>query len=197
LVQEDLSDEEDVQEMFASGSTYYSEEGWGEVEIAVINHGVFFPTAVPLKDMPLEQWESTFSNNLTSSFLVAREYLRRLERGVLAPKTTGGPLSRREFGERAAIVFVGSTAGKYGEAMHADYAASKSGAHFFLLLLRPRRSNTPAIMYGLTLSLKNEIVKIAPRARVNCVAPGWVNTPMASEALQDPQTVYRSLATYA
>lgn len=51
------------------------------------------------------------------------------------------------------------------------------------------------MMYGLTLSLKNEIVQIAPRARVNCVAPGWVRTPMTSEALQDPQAIYRSLAT--
>jgi len=31
-------------------------------------------------------------------------------------------------------------------------------------------------MYGLTLSLKNEIVKVAPRGRVNTVAPGWVRT---------------------
>ena len=50
-------------------------------------------------------------------------------------------------------------------------------------------------MYGLTLSLKNEIVKIAPRGRVNTVAPGWVKTPMAREALDDPAVVYRALAT--
>ncbi len=29
--------------------------------------------------------------------------------------------------EKASIVLIGSTAGKYGEAYHADYAASKSG----------------------------------------------------------------------
>lgn len=33
-----------------------------------------------------------------------------------------------------------------------------------------------AMMYGFTLTLKNEIVKIAPRGRVNCIAPGWVAT---------------------
>lgn len=54
-----------------------------------------------------------------------------------------------------------------------------------------------AMMYGLTLSLKNEIVAIAPRGRVNSVGPGWVYTPMAEEALKDPEVVYRSLATYA
>ncbi|KAI9434673.1 NAD-P-binding protein [Lactarius indigo] len=177
MVQADLSHEAQVQALF-SGLGYTR---WGEVEIAVINHGMYLWADVPLKDMPIEQWERTFSDNLTSSFLVAREYLRGLERGVrggLETETAASGGGRRVFGERAAVVFVGSTAGKYGEAMHADYAASKS-----------------AIMYGLTLSLKNEIVQITPRARVNCIAPGWVRTPMASEALQDPLTVYRSLAT--
>jgi NAD(P)-dependent dehydrogenase (short-subunit alcohol dehydrogenase family) len=132
MVQADLSHEEPVQILFSSYFPYpgnAGEGGWGEVEIAVINHGAYLSTDVPLKDMQLEQWERTFSDNLTSSFLVARAYLRGLERGVLAQNKTetGG---RESFGARAAIVFVGSTAGKCGEAMHADYAASKSGAHF-------------------------------------------------------------------
>lgn len=52
------------------------------------------------------------------------------------------------------------------------------------------------MMYGLTMSLKNEIVKIAPRGRVNTVAPGWVRTPMAESALQNPNIAYQALATY-
>jgi NAD(P)-dependent dehydrogenase (short-subunit alcohol dehydrogenase family) len=52
-----------------------------------------------------------------------------------------------------------------------------------------------AVMYGLTLSLKNEIVSIAPKGRVNCVAPGWVKTPMAEEAMKNWRVVYQSLAT--
>ena len=51
------------------------------------------------------------------------------------------------------------------------------------------------MMYGLTRTLKNEIVRIAPRGRVNCVAPGWVRTPMAEEALKDPKVAYQALAT--
>ena len=39
-----------------------------------------------------------------------------------------------------------------------------------------------AMMYTLALSLKNAIVGIAPRGRVNCVAPEWVRTPMAAAA---------------
>src|SRR5581483_3178335 len=59
------------------------------------------------------------------------------------------------------LVLVGSTAGRFGEAGHADYAAAKA-----------------AVQAGLLLSLKNEIVRIAPRGRVNAVAPGWTYSPM-------------------
>ena len=41
---------------------------------------------------------------------------------------------------------------------------------------------------GLLLSLKNEIVRIAPRGRVNAVAPGWTETPM-TRGLVDPGQV--------
>lgn len=64
------------------------------------------------------------------------------------------------------LVFVASTAGQFGEAGHSDYAAAKS-----------------AIAYGLTRSLKNEVVHFAPKARVNCVAPGWTVSPMTEGSL--------------
>ena len=59
------------------------------------------------------------------------------------------------------LVLVASTAGIFGEAGHADYAAAKA-----------------AIAYGLTSSLKNEIVRVAPAGRVNCVSPGWTESKM-------------------
>ena len=60
------------------------------------------------------------------------------------------------------IVFVASTAGQRGEAFHADYAASKGA------------------IVSLTKSLA---VELAPEIRVNCVAPGWVDTPMTESSL--------------
>ncbi len=51
------------------------------------------------------------------------------------------------------------------------------------------------MMYGLTPTLKNEIVSIAPRGRVNSVNPGWVATPMAENTLKDTAFVERALAT--
>jgi 3-oxoacyl-[acyl-carrier protein] reductase len=65
-------------------------------------------------------------------------------------------------------VLIGSTAGIFGEAGHADYAAAKSG-----------------ILGGLLLSLKNEVARIAPSARVNAVAPGWTVSPMTRGLLAE------------
>ena len=65
----------------------------------------------------------------------------------------------------------------------------------FLLVIAWTEEAHSAMMYGLLLSLKNEIVKIAPKGRVNCVAPGWVRTPMTEEALEDPVILYHALAT--
>ncbi len=82
--------------------------------------------------------------------------------------------------EAAALVLVASTAALFGEAEHADYAAAKA-----------------AMAYGLTRSLKNEIVRLAPRGRVNCVCPGWTRTPMAAYGLADAAALARVQATMA
>ena len=80
----------------------------------------------------------------------------------------------------ASIVMVASTAGLFGEAGHADYASAKA-----------------ALAHGLTTSLKNEIVRLAPRGRVNCVCPGWVRTPMAKAALEEPGALEHVTSTMA
>ena len=79
----------------------------------MINHARYEARYVPLAEMELAQWEETFRTDVASSFLVARAFLRAL---AVAPSR-----------ERAAVVLIGSTAGKRGEGGHADYAASKSG----------------------------------------------------------------------
>ena len=80
----------------------------------------------------------------------------------------------------ASIVLVASTAALFGEENHTDYSAAKA-----------------AMAYGMTRSLKNEIVRIAPRGRVNCVCPGWVDTPMAAASMEDPTAIPRVTATMA
>src|SRR5207302_5146399 len=97
------------------------------------------------------RWRDRLVRKLTASFLTARAFLREVERN-------GG----------GSLVLVGSTAGIFGEAGHADYAAAKS-----------------AVLGGLLLSLKNEVTRIAPLARVNAVAPGWTVSPMTRGHLDD------------
>ncbi|KAI0710840.1 NAD(P)-binding protein [Earliella scabrosa] len=157
----DLTQESAVQSLFASAS----EVPFGPVQVAVVNHAYFEERYVPVTEMGLEQWESTIKTNLTSSFLVVREYMRGLEQAGDAVR------------DKAAIVLIGSVGGKWGVHGHMDYAVTKS-----------------AMMYGMCLSLKNEIVKIAPKGRVNVVAPGWVRTPMIQESLNNPDTPLYSTA---
>lgn len=78
------------------------------------------------------------------------------------------------------IVIISSTAGLFGEAGHSDYAAAKG-----------------ALASGFLKSLKNEIVRVAPRGRVNVVCPGWTRTEMAREALEDPDMEARITRTMA
>jgi 3-oxoacyl-[acyl-carrier protein] reductase len=77
------------------------------------------------------------------------------------------------------LVLIASTAGLFGEAGHADYASAKS-----------------AIAGGFLLSLKNEVTRIAPLARVNVVAPGWTESPMTRGHV-DPERVRRISRTMA
>ena len=126
-------------------------EAAGELDVCAAVAGIWPEEDVPVWELPLERWDATLRANLTATFLTARGFLRSVERSG-----------------HGSLVLVASTAGLFGEAGHADYAAAKS-----------------AIAHGLLLSLKNEVVRIAPRARVNTVAPGWTQSPMTRASLSD------------
>ena len=133
----------------------------GRLDVCVACAGMWPSAEVPVWEMPLERWEETLAANLRVTFLTARAFLRH------AATTRCG-----------ALVLVGSTAGVFGEAGHADYAAAKG-----------------AILSGLLLSLKNEAARIG--VRVNAVAPGWTRTPMIGREGLDAEQVARITATMA
>jgi 3-oxoacyl-[acyl-carrier protein] reductase len=154
----DLTLEADVERLFAE-----IEAGLGPVDVLVANAGFWPPDDVPLADLTLKQWEGTLSANLTSVFLCAREFFRGIRKhGLTEP----------------AAVLIGSTAGVFGEAGHADYAAAKAG-----------------LTYGLARTLKNEICRLTPHGRVNVVCPGWVVTPVAERLAAEPERLRRVLQT--
>jgi 3-oxoacyl-[acyl-carrier protein] reductase len=153
----DLTDESQVDRLFAE-----ARDELGRVDVCAAVAGVWPSDDAPVWELPLDRWEATLRANLTATFLTARAFLREVARSG-----------------HGSLVLVGSTAGRFGEAGHADYAAAKS-----------------AIQVGLLLSLKNEMVRIAPRGRVNAVAPGWTYSPMTRGALA-PDQVERLTRTMA
>ncbi len=65
------------------------------------------------------------------------------------------------------IINISSTAGQRGEAFHSPYAASKGA------------------IISLTKSLGPELIR--DNIRVNCVAPGWVDTDMSRSSLESDE----------
>jgi len=158
LASADLTREEDVDRLFEEARSAF-----GGLDVCVAVAGVWPEEDVPLWRLPLERWQETLAANLTATFLTARGFLQEVEGSG-----------------HGNLVLVGSTAGLFGEAGHADYASSKS-----------------AIVRGLLLSLKNEIVRIAPRGRVNAVCPGWTVSPMTRSTLDEPGLAERVTRTMA
>jgi 3-oxoacyl-[acyl-carrier protein] reductase len=158
-VRADLRAPDEVEEAVAAAV-----DGLGGLDVLVVNAGVWPAQDRPLWELSVERWRDTLDVDLTGSFLTLRAFLRHVA-------------ARDRHPRPPAIVLVGSTAGTFGEAGHADYAAAKAGLQF-----------------GLLRSLKNEIVDLHPRARVNAVAPGWTVTPMTEGEL-DEHVVARVTAT--
>jgi 3-oxoacyl-[acyl-carrier protein] reductase len=164
LVRADLTKETDARRLFSAAVKRF-----GRVDTLVANAGSWETRDVPLPEMSLRQWRATLDSVLTSTFLSAREFFRLVARQ-----------------RRGNAVLVASTAGVFGEAGHADYAAAKS-----------------ALAFGLTRTLKNEIARLAPHTkqycggRVNCICPGWTIVPRNARQLTNAAMVRKVTATMA
>jgi 3-oxoacyl-[acyl-carrier protein] reductase len=114
----------------------------GGLDFFVGNAGIWPEADVPVIDMDDARWSRTIAENVDSMFFTTRAAARAMNDG-------------------GRIVLVASTAGQRGEAMHADYAASKGAM----------------ISY-----VKSLCIELAPRGiTVNSVAPGWVDTEMCEK----------------
>lgn len=122
----------------------------------------YLPKHASLCDMPLSQWQRTHRTNTDGTFLTARTWLRNIR--SYADSST----------RNVSLVIIGSEAGIFGVTGNADYGASKS-----------------AIQYGLVQSLVKDVANIHPRARVNAVAPGPVDTPQfRKECAEDTNAIW-------
>ena len=145
---------------------------FGRLDILVVNHGIWEAEDVPIAEMTEDQWSNTMSVNLDSVFGLVQGAVAQFDRQIAEAAGNGeAPIEEGAIPDAAKsdatghIVLISSTAGQRGEAFHADYAVTKGA------------------LISLTKSLSSEL---APRGiRVNCVAPGWVETEMSAPALGD------------
>ena len=160
-VRADMTNPKEVERAFAEAVEHF-----GPLHGCAVNAGVWPPADTALVDMEDARIRATLGLNLEGAIWASRAFLRSIR--------ASGPA---EDGVGASLVYTGSTAAKFGEKGHSDYAASKAG------------------LYGLMRSLKNEIVDIDPFGRVNVVDPGWTITKMTAGKLDKPGTVENVVRT--
>ncbi|MFN0242265.1 MAG: SDR family NAD(P)-dependent oxidoreductase [Planctomycetota bacterium] len=139
---------------------------FGRVDACVANAGRWTPEFALLHQADEQRVRASIDTNLMGSLWTARAFFAGLARS--------GP---RSDGAGASLVLIGSTAGRFGEKGHAEYAVSKAG------------------LYGLVRTLKNEIVELDPHGRVNMIEPGWTVTHMARPALDEPGRIAKVVRT--
>jgi len=115
--------------------------------------------------MPTELWDRTYAVNVRGTYLTIKHFLKSVE---AAQTSSGSELAN------VSVIVTGSECGVFGQAGHVEYASGKAG-----------------LQYGLVRTVKNEIVRLNGKARINAVAPGWVDTKLIEGRLDDPQELWR------
>ncbi|EGU89418.1 hypothetical protein FOXB_00042 [Fusarium oxysporum f. sp. conglutinans Fo5176] len=153
----DLRTESSIAQAFEEASSKL-----GPVQILIANAGITDETIHPsIWDIDTERWDAVYSVNVRGTFLTIKHFLRSVKQ---AQEVSGKEL------DNVAIVVTGSETGVFGQAGHAEYASGKAG-----------------LQYGLVKTVKNEIVKLNSKGRINAVAPGWINTSLIGDRLDDPK----------
>jgi 3-oxoacyl-[acyl-carrier protein] reductase len=127
----------------------------GGLDVCIHSAGIWPVDDQPVSTLDDARWAHTMRQNVDAMFFVTRAAV-----GAITAAARGA-------GDRAKgrIVLVASTAGQRGEAMHADYAASKGAMIAFV---------------------KSMAIEVAPLGiTVNAVAPGWVDTEMCEVPFRD------------
>ena len=163
----DLTSETSISTAFESANKTF-----GPPSILVANAGITDEGAHPqIWEISTELWDKVNTINVRGTFLTIKHFLLSVKS---YQEEEGAEL------ENVAIVLTGSETGKFGQEGHAEYASGKAG-----------------LQYGLVRGVKNEIVRLNSKARINAVAPGWVNTPLIGDRLDDPKEMWAECqATY-
>jgi 3-oxoacyl-[acyl-carrier protein] reductase len=122
----------------------------------------------PPKDVPIDQMKDMQWRNTVTVNLDSVFALIKHSVAQMKYQQRSSPIAGH-------IVLISSTAGQRGEAFHCDYAATKGA------------------LISMVKGLSTELA--ADGIRVNCVAPGWVETDMSASALHDPKSRSAIFAT--
>jgi 3-oxoacyl-[acyl-carrier protein] reductase len=170
--QQDLATPEDGEALVASTIAAF-----GDLDILVVNHGIWPPVEATIANMTAAQWRRTQAINVDSVFGLVHAAAAHMLTRPRAANTPGQPTAGCVPVQpaRGHIVLVASAAGQRGEAGHADYASSKGA------------------LISLTKSLSSEL---APHGiYANCVAPGWTHTEMTGSVFDAPEVAARTNPT--
>ncbi|KAF2833975.1 polysaccharide deacetylase family protein-like protein [Ophiobolus disseminans] len=161
-LQGNISDEDSIAESFALAVEHHR----SPVNILCANAGITDESnSYPIWDMPTELWDRTYAVNVRGTYLTIKHFLKSVES---AQKASGNELAN------VSVIVTGSECGVFGQAGHVEYASGKAG-----------------LQYGLVKTVKNEIVRLNGKARINAVAPGWVDTKLIEGRLDDPKERWR------
>ena len=157
----DVSNEEEVQQAFATAVKEY-----GPVDIAIalasLDLSVLDPS--PFADASFDQLRKVLDINVAGTWLTAREWLRGLRKARNSGKSMKHPN----------LIIIGSESGLFGERQNVEYSLGKS-----------------AVQGGLLNSLRADVPREWPGARVNVIAPGPVQTARwEQECKQNPHQYY-------
>lgn len=122
------------------------------------------PINVLIANAGITDESKTYKTNIRGTILTIKHFLMAVEE---VQKASGHEI------ENIAIVITGSETGKFGQVDHIEYA-----------------SGTSALQYDLVRGVRKEIVHLNSKARINAVAPGWVNTPLIEGRLDDPHKLW-------
>lgn len=157
----DVSSEDSVQSAFNAASEAF---GTAAICIALASLDLSVLQHSPFADASFAQLKRTLNINIAGTWLTAREWLR----GVRQAREEGKSL------ENVNLVIIGSESGHFGERQNAEYSLAKS-----------------AVQGGLLMSLRAELPRVWPGARVNAVAPGAVDTDRWTQECKDnPEQYY-------
>lgn len=157
----DVSNEGSVQQAFAKAIAVH-----GPVDIAIALASLDLSVLVPsrIADASFGQLQKVLDINIAGTWLTAREWVRGLRRARSSDTTLRHPN----------LIIIGSESGLFGEQHNADYSLGKS-----------------AVQQGLLNSLRVDVPKEWPGARVNVIAPGPVRTERwEQECKQNPDQYY-------